>query len=46
MAKNERGAGRKPAPYKVKRVSVPLPVLGDVMALIEGYKAKLKEQEK
>ena len=42
MAKNERGAGRKPAPYKIKRVSVPLPILNDVVSLIENYKLKLK----
>jgi hypothetical protein len=42
-SKNERGAGRKPLPYKTIQKRIPEPVITEVDRIIEEFKKKAKE---
>ena len=41
MAHNERGAGRKPLPYKTVQKRIPEPLWEKVEKLIEEYKKEI-----
>ncbi len=43
MAHNERGAGRKPLPYKTVQKRVPAPLAEKIDQLINEYKQSLSE---
>ena len=41
--RNERGAGRKPLPYKSQNLRVPEPILEDVKAMVKAFKQQQKQ---
>ena len=45
MAHNERGAGRKPLPYKTVQKRIPEPLVDKIEQLIAEYKKSLTQGE-